>query len=84
MHGITTAYLCEEKGLQASFCRCFFLNAKLLINRITDKSNYAFGHYEGTSKQNIAFMLGIGYADEEPRHKSYVPLPKYDEIVNWK
>ena len=33
MHGITTAYLCAEKGLNASFCRCFFYS-EFLDNKI--------------------------------------------------
>ena len=75
MHGITTAYLCEEKGLQASFCRCFFQD-DLLPNNVLPK------HIK--VKNQVAFLLGIGYADDEPRHKSYVTEPTYDEVVNWK
>ena len=76
MHGITTAYLCAEKGLNASFCRCFFYD-ELMPTDILLKSN--------RPKKEITFLLGIGYEDKtQHRHIGYVKEPDYDEIVEWK
>ena len=71
MHGITTAYLCAEKELYASFCRCYFYN-KFIVNDILRKD------------EETAFMLGIGYKDEKRRYfPSLVPKPLVDEIIEW-
>ena len=76
MHCITTAYLCAEKGLNASFCRCFFYD-ELMPTDILLKSI--------KPKKEITFLLGIGYEDKtQHRHISYVKEPDYDEIVEWK
>ncbi len=76
MHGITTAYLCTEQGLNASFCRCFFYD-EIMPTDILLKSKQP--------KKDIAFLLGIGYQDlSQRRHASYVSEPEYDEIVEWK
>ena len=76
MHGITTAYLCAEYNLNASFCRCFF-NSKYLPNNILLKQN--------SPKRNITFLLGIGYVNEDQKlsyNNKFKPL--YEEIVEWK
>tara|TARA_Y100001972_G_scaffold121705_1_gene166156 strand:+ start:245 stop:988 length:744 start_codon:yes stop_codon:yes gene_type:complete len=71
MHGISTAYLCAEKGLYASFCRCYFYNQFFYTDILRPDDN-------------TAFMLGIGYKDETKQYyPSLVKKPTYDEIVEW-
>ena len=65
-----------EKGLDASFCKCYFYNTHIHSNILRKVR---------TSFDNIAFTLGIGYRDEnKPYFMSYVSKPKYEEIVEWK
>jgi hypothetical protein len=75
MHGIITSMLAVEKGLDASFCKCFFYNTHIhsnILRKAVKKSD------------NIAFTLGLGYKDEKMmKYKSFVPKPKLDEIVKW-
>lgn len=72
MHGISTAYMCAEKDLYASFCKCYFYNKFLPNDMIREH-------------EKTAFMLGIGYKDDDRTH---YPSPNlkalYEEIVEWK
>lgn len=71
MHGITTAYMCAEKDLHASFCKCYFYN-KFLPNDMKREN------------EKTAFMLGIGYKDEDlPYYPSFNLKALYEEIVEW-
>tara|TARA_Y100001938_G_C8044022_1_gene407785 strand:- start:335 stop:1048 length:714 start_codon:yes stop_codon:yes gene_type:complete len=71
MHGISTAYLCAEKDLYASFCRCYFYNQFIHTDILRPSDD-------------TAFMLGIGYKDEtKPYFPSLVKKPTYDEIMEW-
>ena len=76
MHSMITAALAVEKGLSASFCKCFFYNTNIhsnILRRAAEKSS------------NIAFILGIGYKDDSKYHySSMVPKAEYDEIVIWR
>ena len=65
----------SKKDLKLHFVDVFFQD-DLLPNNVLPK------HIK--VKNQVAFLLGIGYADDEPRHKSYVTEPTYDEVVNWK
>ena len=71
-----TAALAVEKGLSASFCKCFFYNTNIhsnILRKAAEKSS------------NIAFILGIGYKDDSKYHySSMVPKAEYDEIVIWR
>ena len=72
MHGITTAYMCAEKDLYASFCKCYFYN-KFLPNDMRREH------------EKTAFMLGIGYRDDDkPYYQSFNLKALYEEIVEWK
>ena len=72
MHGITTAYMCAEKDLYASFCKCYFYN-KFLPNDMKREH------------EKTAFMLGIGYRDDYKRYyPSFNLKALYEEIVEWK
>lgn len=76
MHSILTSTLAIEKGLDASFCKCFFYNTHIHSNILRKAAK----NYEG-----IAFLLGIGYGDySKHQYKSYVPKPNLDEIVKWR
>ena len=71
MHGITTSYMCAEKDLYASFCKCYFYN-KFLPNDMRREH------------EKTAFMLGIGYRDEDlPYYPSFNLKALYEEIVEW-
>tara|TARA_Y100001972_G_scaffold120056_1_gene162073 strand:- start:167 stop:928 length:762 start_codon:yes stop_codon:yes gene_type:complete len=75
MHGIITSMLAVDKGLDASFCKCFFYNTHIHSN-IMRKAR--------ASADNIAFTLGIGYNDTtKMKYKSWVPRPFFDEIIKW-
>ena len=72
MHGISTAYICAENKLYASFCRCYFYNHLIHTDILRPD-------------ERTAFMLGIGYRDvNKPYFQSLVGKPEYDEIVEWK
>ena len=72
MHGISTAYICAENKLYASFCRCYFYNHLIHTDILRPD-------------ERTAFMLGIGYRDvDKPYFQSLVGKPEYDEIVEWK
>ena len=72
MHGISTAYICAENKLYASFCRCYFYNHLIHTDILRPD-------------EQTAFMLGIGYRDvDKPYFQSLVGKPEYDEIVEWK
>ena len=71
MHGISTAYICAENKLYASFCRCYFYNHLIHTDILRPD-------------EQTAFMLGIGYRDvDKPYFQSLVGKPEYDEIVEW-
>ena len=72
MHGISTAYICAENKLYASFCRCYFYNHLIHTDILRPD-------------ERTAFMLCIGYRDvNKPYFQSLVGKPEYDEIVEWK
>ena len=76
MHSILTTAFALEKGLDASFCKCYFYNTYLhtnILRKAVKKSN------------NIAFLLGIGYKDDTKHHyKTYVSKANIDEIIKWR
>ena len=75
MHSILTSTLAVEKGLDASFCKCFFYNTSIHSNILRKAAR---------NSSNIAFLLGLGYKDDSKhQYKSYVPKPKINEIVKW-
>ena len=76
MHSILTATLAVEKGLDASFCKCFFYNTNIHSNILRKAVK---------NSSNIAFLLGIGYKDHSKyQYKSMVPKAKLNEIVKWR
>ena len=76
MHGILATTFAIEKGIDASFCKCFFYNTYLhnnIIRKAVKKSN------------DISFLLGFGYKDHNKVHyKTKVLKSKLDEIVKWR
>ncbi len=76
MHSIITATLAVDKGLDASFCKCFFYNNSIHSNILRKAAKRA---------GNIAFLLGIGYKDDSKyQYSSMVPKAELDEIVKWR
>ena len=65
-----------EKGIDASFCKCYFYNTHIhsnILRKAVKKSD------------NIAFLLGLGFKDESKhQYKTYVSKAKVDEIVKWR
>lgn len=75
MHAYGTTLLSAEQGLYASFCKCYYHSYKN-FNNILAPLKHGFS--------NIAFLLGIGYRDEElPYFKNKIKA-NYEEIVNWR
>ena len=75
MHAYGTTLLSAEQGLYASFCKCYYHSYKH-FNNILAPLKHGFS--------NVAFLLGIGYRDEEMPYFKNKIKPDYDEIVNWK
>jgi hypothetical protein len=75
MHGYGTTLLCAEQGLHASFCKCYYLVHENLDN-ILHPLKHGF--------HNVAFLLGIGYRDQDMPYFKNKRKPKVDEIVTWK
>ena len=75
IHGILTSVFAIEKGLDASFCKCYFYNNYIHTN-ILRKAN--------RDSNNIAFLLGLGYKDESKHHyESKVTKAKINEVIKW-
>tara|TARA_E500000331_G_C17225608_1_gene700172 strand:+ start:899 stop:1633 length:735 start_codon:yes stop_codon:yes gene_type:complete len=75
MHGYGVTLLAAEQKLHASFCKCYFHSFKNFTN-ILAPLNHGF--------HNIAFLLGIGYRDEELHYYKNKNVPDFEEIVTWK
>ena len=75
MNSIITSMLSIEKGLDVSFCKCFFYNTSIHSNILRKAAKH---------RNNIAFLLGLGYKDDSKhQYKSNVIKPTLDEIVKW-
>lgn len=76
MHSVYTTAFALEKGLDVSFCKCYFYNSNIhsnILRKAVKKS------------KDIAFLLGIGYKDESKHHyKSMVPKSNIEEIIKWR
>ncbi len=79
MHGYAVSILANEKGIDASFCNCFFNN--------DFSSNYIMN-----VEKDFYFFLGLGYKDGGKhnftlesylRHKEK-EKPNLDDVVRWK
>lgn len=75
MHSMVTSMLSIEKGLDVSFCKCFFYNPTTHTHILKKAIK---------NPLDIAFMLGIGYADmSKYKYKAHIDTPHIDEIVKW-
>ena len=72
MHGIITSMLAVDKGLDASFCKCFFYNTHIHSN-IMRKAR--------ASADNIAFTLGIVLARLNGDLEKILVQPKQEETI---
>ena len=69
-YSMVVSLLALEKGLDVSFCKCYFYNENI--------------HSDISLKKGSAFLLGIGYKDESKRqYKTWITKPKLDEVVKW-
>jgi hypothetical protein len=75
MHAYGTTLLCAEQGLYASFCKCYYLIHKNL-NNVLHPLVHGF--------HNVAFLLGIGYRDQDMPYFKNKRKPTINEIVTWK
>jgi nitroreductase len=75
MHAYGTTLLCAEQGLYASFCKCYYLIHKNL-NNVLHPLVHGF--------HNVAFLLGIGYRDQDMPYFKNKRKPTVNEIVTWK
>ena len=78
MHGISTAYLAADRGINASFCKCFYSD---MVN--PKENNPKMIEVARTNPKNIAFMLCLGYRLEKGIYPKYKNYSKKDEYVTW-
>ena len=78
MHGVSTAYLAADRGISASFCKCFHWD-----NKNPKENNPKMIEVARTSPKNIAFMLCLGYRLEKGIYPKYKNYSKKDEYVTW-
>ncbi len=70
MNAMVITALAIEKGFDVSYCKCYFYNKAI--------------HTDIMAKGNPAFLLGIGYSDQNKKHyKSWIKKPIIDDIVKW-
>ena len=75
MHGLGTALLANERGIDASFCKCFFWddhNFSPIISSTREKM------------ENLVFTLSLGYADKNLPYTPMIIKSLYDEHIDWK
>lgn len=71
MNAMVITMLALEKGLDVSYCKCYFYNKAI--------------HTDIMAKGNPAFLLSLGYRDENKmQYKSWIKKPTIDEIVKWR
>ena len=71
MNAMVTTMLAVEKGLDVSFCKCYFYEPAI--------------HNDITVKPGLAFVVGIGYGDYDRfNYKSWVVKPTFDEVIKWR
>tara|TARA_B100000212_G_scaffold9771_1_gene7250 strand:- start:157 stop:1068 length:912 start_codon:yes stop_codon:yes gene_type:complete len=77
MHGFGTALLAAEKGITASYCKCFH-NDKVHRNPILAPM------YEKGGPSNIAFTLSLGYKDPSGVNglANRMKVNKYESLTN--
>ena len=69
MNATIIAMLALEQGFDVSFCNCFFYNENI---------------HSDIRLIKPAFVLGIGYRDENKRDlKCWIQKPKSDEVITW-
>jgi len=75
MHGYGVTLLAAEKGLHASFCKCYYHSDTQFTNILAPLRK---------GWENVAFLIGVGYKDGEMPYYKNTNVPDYEEIVNWK
>ena len=75
-HGFGTALLAAEKGITASYCKCFHPDSK-------HRNPILAPMYEKGGPKNIAFTVSLGYKDPRGITAKYHNFMKVDEYVSW-
>ena len=76
MHGFGTALLAAEKGITASYCKCFHPDKE-------HRNPILAPMYEKGGPKNIAFTLSLGYKDPKGVTAKYHNFMNVDEYVSW-
>ena len=76
MHGFGTALLAAEKGITASYCKCFHPDSK-------HRNPILAPMYEKGGPKNIAFTVSLGYKDPRGVTAKYHNYMNIDEYVSW-
>jgi|TARA_B100000941_G_scaffold265668_1_gene220399 hypothetical protein len=80
MNAFILSTLLESKNIDVSFCRCFF-HSDYLQNEIISNYNIPNQRYDEIKNQ-VLFMLSIGYADKQFGGNEKTNQPNIEEIVN--
>ena len=76
MHGFGTTLLAAEKGITASYCKCFHPDKE-------HRNPILAPMYEKGGPKNIAFTLSLGYKDPKGVTAKYHNFMNVDEYVSW-
>ena len=80
MNALILSNLLENKNIDVSFCRCFF-HSDFLKNEII--SNFHIPYQQSHMiKNQVLFMLSIGYADKKLGTNRKTNPPDFKEVVN--
>ena len=80
MNALILSTLLENKNIDVSFCRCFF-HSDYLENKIISKFNIP-NQQSHMIKNQVLFMLSIGYADKQYGNTRKTNPSNFEEIVN--
>ena len=72
----STALLAAEKGITASYCKCFHPDKE-------HRNPILAPMYEKGGPKNIAFTLSLGYKDPRGVTAKYHNFMNVDEYVSW-
>ena len=80
MNALILSTLLESKNLDVSFCRCFF-HSDFLKNKMISKFHIP-GQESHRIKNQVLFLLSVGYADKKFAKSGKTISPDFKEIVN--
>ena len=80
MNALILSTLLESKNLDVSFCRCFF-HSDFLKNKMISKFHIP-GQESHRIKNQVLFLLSVGYADKKFAKSGKTISPDFKEFVN--